>query len=116
MRLPAVPGRPAAAYFTLNGGPASDVLVRVTADYAIRAELHETVSTGGRMSMKPIARVPVPARGTVPFEPGGRHVMLYDLDPRARPGTTTLLTLTFGDGSRLYRKAFVVSAGADAPH
>lgn len=115
VRLPAVPGRPAAAYFTLNGGPQPRTLVRVTADYAVRAEMHETVDGGGRMSMRPLARVPVPAGEEVAFKPGGRHVMLYDLDPRAKPGATTLLTLTFDNGFRIYRKAYIVGAGRAAP-
>lgn len=116
VRLPAVPGRPAAAYFTVQGGPQTRALIRVTADYAVRAEMHESMSGGGHMSMRPIARAPIPAGEEVAFEPGGKHVMLYDLDPRAKPGATTMLTLTFDDGRRLYRKAWIVRAGADAPY
>lgn len=119
VRLPAVPGRPAAAYFTVEGGPESRTLHRVTADYAVRAEMHETVAGGraaGHMAMRPIATVPIPAGGEVRFEPGGRHVMLFDLDRRAVPGATTLLTLVFDGNRRLYRKAFIVPAGAEAPN
>jgi copper(I)-binding protein len=115
VRLPAVPGRPAAAYFTVQGGAQPRSLIRVTADYAIRAEMHESMGGDGRMSMRPIARVLIPVGEEIAFEPGGKHVMLFDLDPRAKPGATTMLTLTFDDGRRLYRKAWIVSAGADAP-
>ena len=115
VRLPAVPGRPAAAYFNVEGGREPRTLIRVTADYALRSELHETVSGGGHMAMRAIRSVSVPAGGEVAFEPGGRHVMLYDLDPRAKPGTTTLLTLTFENGQRLQRKAWIFAADADAP-
>lgn len=115
VRLPAVPGRPAAAYFTVEGGPEPRTLVRVTADYAVRAEMHETMAGGGRMSMRPLAAVPVPAGQEVAFEPGGRHVMLFDLDRRAVPGTTTLLTLTFDNRQRLYRKARLVGPGDAGP-
>lgn len=115
VRLPAVPGRPAAAYFTITGGPRPRTLVRVTADYAVRAELHRSMMAGGRMTMRPLSSVAVPAGEEIAFEPGGRHVMLYDLNPRAKPGATTLLTLTFDDGFRIYRKAFIVSAGTETP-
>lgn len=114
MRLPAVPGRPAVAYFTIHGGPEQRTLVRVTADYAVRAEMHESMGVGGHMTMRPLARVAVPAGEEVAFKPGGRHVMLYDLDPRAKPGATTMLTLTFDNGFRLYRKAWIVGAADTA--
>lgn len=115
VRLPAVAGRPAAAYFTIIGGERADRLIRVTADYAVRAEMHQTLNAGGRMSMRPIAGVDLPAGEEVAFAPGGRHVMLFDLDPRAKPGATTLLTLTFADGRRLQRKARIVAASVAAP-
>lgn len=111
VRLPAVPGRPAAAYFTVEGGPEARTLHRVTADLAVRAEMHETMSGGGHMAMRQITDVPIPAGEEVAFEPGGRHVMLYDVDRRAKPGATTMLTLTFDGGQRLYRKARIIAAG-----
>ena len=116
VRLAAVPGRPAAGYFTLHGGPTPATLVNVSADYAVRTEMHTTTSgPGGATRMAPIARIAVPAGGEIRFEPGGRHLMLFDLDPRAIKGTTTLLTLTFADGSHLYRKAYIVGPGEGAP-
>ncbi|WP_375427022.1 copper chaperone PCu(A)C [uncultured Sphingomonas sp.] len=115
VRLPAAPGRPGAGYLTVRGGATDRTLVRVTADYALRSEMHETSTTGGRMTMRPLASVPVPAGDEVAFTPGGRHLMLYDLDPRAKPGTSTLLTLTFENGERLYRKAYIIGPGDPAP-
>lgn len=115
VRLPAVPGRPAAAYFTVHGGPRASTLIKVRADYAIRSEMHRSMMANGVAGMAPLTSVPIPAGADVPFQPGGRHVMLYGMDPRAVPGTTTLLTLTFGDGGRLYRKAYVVGAGDPKP-
>lgn len=119
VRLPAAPGRPGAGYLTIHGGATDRTVVRITADYALRSEMHETVSSGGsgggHMSMRPLARVPVPAGAEVAFTPGGRHLMLYGLDARAKPGTSTLLTLTFENGERLYRKAYIIGPGAPAP-
>lgn len=116
VRLPAVPGRPGAAYFTVHGGPAQRTLVAVSADYALRAEMHESMGgPQGMAGMRPLGPVPIPAGEEVRFEPGGRHVMLFGIDAGAKPGMTTLLTLTFRDGSRVYRKARLVGAGEAAP-
>jgi len=115
VRLPAAPGRPGVGYFVVTGGATDRTLVRVTADYALRSEMHESMAAGGGMSMRPLASVPVPAGAEVPFAPGGRHLMLYGIDPRAKPGGTTLLTLTFDDGRRLYRKAYIIAPGTPAP-
>lgn len=116
VRLPAVPGRPGAAYFTVHGGPRERTLIAVSADYALRAEMHESMGADHGMSgMRAIGPVPVPAGEEVQFAPGGRHVMLFGIDARAKPGMTTLLTLTFRDGSRVFRKARLVGAGDAAP-
>ena len=116
VRMPAVPTRPGAAYFTIEGGPADTTLVNVSADFAIRAEMHESMSgSGGMASMRPIARVAIPAAKEVKFAPGGLHVMLFDVDQRARQVGAMLLTFTFADGSHMQRKAYLVNAGDPAP-
>lgn len=116
VRLPAVAGRPGAAYFTVTGGPQDRTLIAVSADYALRAEMHESMSADhGMAGMRAIGPVPIPAGAEVRFQPGGRHVMLFGIDQGAKPGMTTLLTLTFRDGSRVFRKARLVGAGDAAP-
>ena len=111
VRLPAVPGRPAAAYFTLHGGAADATLIAVASDRARRAELHESMAGG----MRPLAAVGVPAGAAVRFAPGGRHVMLFDLDPRLSAGAATTLRLTFADGRSLAVPARTVAAADPAP-
>lgn len=106
MRLNAVAGRPAAAYFTLHGGAADATLVRVGTPVALRAELHESMAGG----MRPLASVALKAGATVAFAPGGRHVMLFDVDPRLTAGATAPLVLGFADGRRLETTATVVGA------
>jgi len=116
IRLPAVPGRPGAAYFTLHGGPSDATLINVSAEIAIRAEMHESMTGAGGMSaMKPLAGVAVPARTDIAFAPGGRHVMLFDINPKAKAGRIYKLTLNFGNGGRLYVDAMTVGAAAPAP-
>lgn len=111
VRLSAVPGRPAAAYFTLNGGSTDATLIAVRTMSAGRAELHESMANG----MRAIAAVPVPAGGAVVFAPGGRHVMLFDVDPKAAPGKAMTLYLILGDNRSLTAPAKVVAAGDPAP-
>ena len=115
VRLPAVAGRPAAAYFTLHGGQTDATLINVTTDVAIRSELHETKDAAGQMTMARLASVPVPAKRDVAFAPGGRHVMLFDVNPTVKRGGTMTLTFTFADGLRIEQDAGVIAAGDPAP-
>jgi hypothetical protein len=115
VRLPAVKGQPAAGYFTLHGGGKDSTLLGVSTEYAIRSEMHESMKSGGMASMKPIDHLALPAEGMLAFKPGGRHVMLYDLNPEIVPGRTLALTLTFSDGTRLAFPARVIAAGATPP-
>ena len=111
VRLPAVQGRPGAAYFTVTGGAQATSLVAVSSPAAIRAEIHEMKQQGGMMTMAPVKDVAVAAGARVEFKPGGKHVMLYDIAPEARAGTTIPLRLAFADGKTLEVKAAVRAAG-----
>ena len=113
IRLAAVSSNPSAAYFTLKGGPKDMTLIGVSTTAAVRSEMHESMNTGGMMSMAPLKLVALRAGGEVAFAPGGKHVMLYGL--KAAPGATVPLTFTFADGHTVTAPAKVVSAGDPAP-
>jgi periplasmic copper chaperone A len=115
VRLSAVRANPSAAYFTLHGGPKDATLISVTSPVAIRAEMHESMNHGGLMSMEPLKTVKVPAGGTVAFAPGGRHVMLYFVNPGVKPGWTMDLRYSFSDGTVFTQRAKVVGPGDPAP-
>ena len=115
VRLSAVPKNPAAAYFTIHGGAKDATLVSVWSAVAIRSELHESMGSGGMSSMKPIASVPIPAGQTVKFAPGGKHVMLFDMNPGNTPGTRVPLLFVFADGERIETSARGIGAGDPAP-
>jgi copper(I)-binding protein len=115
VRLPAVAGRPGAAYFTVKGSAEADTLLAVSTPAALRAELHETMDHDGVKSMRPARDIPVPAKGALQFAPGGRHVMLFDLGPNVKVGTRIPLVLAFAGGKRLEVQAQVVGAGDPAP-
>ncbi|WP_375270929.1 copper chaperone PCu(A)C [Sphingomonas sp.] len=116
IRLAAVPGRPAAGYFTLHGGRADTKLTGVTVAGVPRVELHlSRMTAGDMMTMDATPAVDLPAGATLPFEPGGRHAMLFDVPATLTPGKTATMTFRFADGETAVAEAKVVSAGASGP-
>lgn len=116
VRLAAVDGRPAAGYFTVHGGPTDATLVSVATDVATRTEMHESrMAQGGGMTMDAINSVPIPALGELRFAPGGRHAMLFNVNPVVKPGGTLLFTFTFADSTRIQYKSRVIAAGDPRP-
>lgn len=93
-----IPGRDmTAAYFTAeNHGGQPVVLVGASSGGARAVEMHVTVRDGEMTRMRRLSEVEIPAGGTVRFEPGGRHLMLFgvtqldggmDIDLERRDGT-----------------------------
>jgi hypothetical protein len=115
VRLPAVEGRPAAAYFELHGGDQGDMLIAVDSERVATIELHETVEAEGRMTMRPINAAEVPPGETVAFAPGGRHAMLFGIDPEVTPGTRLALDFRFDSGRDVRVEAITVAAGDPPP-
>jgi copper(I)-binding protein len=101
--LPAVPGRPGAAYFTLES-EAPAALVAVAARRAARIELHEE-------GMRPAARFALTAGEPLVFAPGGRHAMLFGLDSALRPGDRLALTFSFEGAPPVTAEAEVRAPG-----
>ncbi len=96
--LPAVSGNPGAAYFNLtNDGAKPTELAAVYITGSGGAEIHDT--NAGEMNLA--KRVALAPGETVKFEPGGKHVMVFDLLDTVKAGTTTEMTLTFADGDKL---------------
>lgn len=102
VRVP-VPGRNlTAAHFHLHNQSAHErILVSVTSPIAARTELHNHTEEDGMMRMRRVESVPIPAQGHQHFQPGGYHVMLYDLHRQPQSGESVPLLLTFDDGSQL---------------
>ena len=106
--LPAVPGHPAAAYFTIaNQSGKATSITGIAIDGAGKAEMH--ITKGG--AMEPLAKLDLAAGETALFSPGGRHVMVFDLAPKLAAGGNTSITFTFADGSTLNAQVQIESAG-----
>jgi copper(I)-binding protein len=114
VRLGAVPGSPAAGYFVVHGGPVPATLISVTTDVAIKSEMHETMTKGTMSEMAPLQRVEIPANTDVAFKPGGRHVMLFNVNPGITPERKITFTFAFSDGTRILQNANVIAAGDPA--
>ena len=92
-----------AAYATItNAGTAADALIGASSPAAASVEVHETIamgspgaSGGGMMGMQPVARVEIPAGGSLQLKPRSYHVMLIGLVKDLVPGATIDLTLRF---------------------
>ncbi|HEX8644774.1 MAG TPA: copper chaperone PCu(A)C [Allosphingosinicella sp.] len=109
--LPAAAGRPGAAYFRLDTNRDDTRLVQVSSPSARRIELHEA-------GMRPAASFAFSPGEPLHFQPGGRHAMLFDLDPALRPGARIALTFTFEGGAPPVNAEAEVRAAGDvrAPH
>lgn len=115
-RLPAVTGRPGAAYFTLRGGPSSQRLIGIRSALVKRIELHASMAgMGGMTTMAPLPGIDLPAGGEMRLAPGGIHAMLFDIDPAITPGTEIPLRLDFADGTAIEASAKTIAAGDPAP-
>lgn len=115
VRLPAVAGRPAAAYFTLTGAHKDDRLLHIDSAVVNKIELHEEAMDGGMMTMRQMADVPLPKGATVAFTPGGKHAMMFGVDARITPGTAIPLLFSFQSGAKIEVEAKTVAAGDDMP-
>lgn len=111
--LPVVAGRPGAVYFTVrNDGPGKATLVGVHLAGAGQVQMHKT--EGGAMAA--IDKLDIAPGASAEFEPGGLHVMAFDLDKTLKAGGTTELTLTFAGGDKLSMPVRIDSMGGMGDH
>lgn len=109
---PANPGV-AAAFFTVTDTGAADALTSVSSNVTGDVGLHETVEHGTTGVMVPVARMTVPAHGTLRLQPGGFHVML--MHPSALTvGEQVSLTLHFTHAAPVSLRVPVVPLTADS--
>ena len=110
LMLPAVEGRPGAIYFEVaNTGERNYAIRRADVEGAGSAELHGSMEMDGQMMMDSVGQVLVESGGSQSFQPGGFHVMVFDLDPSVQAGTSTDMTLTVVGGKK---KTFPVEVRA----
>lgn len=107
------PGMPMGAVYAeiQNRGGEDRTLVRIEAEQAKLAEIHESVEIDGMMRMREITPFIVPAGETVSLEPGGKHIMLMKLNSALKKGEKVRLRATFDDESQVAFEAVVGGFG-----
>lgn len=117
VKLSPVDNNPSALYFTIQGGQSEVQLLRVISKSVIRTEMHDTVSDPktGMMTMRPLQRIPIPAKGKVEFKRGGKHVMLWGVNQIARRLEKLEAEFVFSNGDRIVVTAPLekIAVGAD---
>jgi hypothetical protein len=98
-----------AGYMTVhNPGKDEIQVVGVQSEDFGSIELHTTVTEDGVAKMRMEGAVAVPAGGMVSFEPGGRHLMLFDPARPLTDGDTVTLTVLLSDGSQIRAESAVL--------
>jgi len=113
MILPAVAGNPGVVYFDLaNSSDRNYAVRRADIEGAGRTEMHGTMEmAGGEMAMSETGQQTVMAGETFAFEPGGYHLMAFDISPELSAGGTTEVTLTVAGGDKFSFEVPIQNAG-----
>jgi copper(I)-binding protein len=115
----ATPGgaKVAGGYLTIeNKGTAADRLVSVSADIAVKADVHEMAMDNGVMKMRPLDKgLAIDPGKTVKLAPGGYHLMLQQLKGPLKEGDKVPVTLEFEKAGKVAVSLEVQGVGAQAP-
>lgn len=82
-----------------NTGSQSVDLTSAESSAAGAVELHTHINDSGVMKMRQIDKIKLPTGKAVALQPGGLHLMLFDLTRSLNAGDAIDLTLYYSDGS-----------------
>jgi len=84
-------------YLTIrNLGKTEDILINVSADFAMKSEIHEMKMEGDVMKMRSLENgLIIPAGGEIHLKPGGYHLMFIRLKQKMTAMDVHKITLTF---------------------
>lgn len=88
-----LPGQKVAGAYLEITSPMDGRLTGVSSPAAGSAEVHSMKMDNGVMKMRPVESLDLPAGKMVKLEPGGLHVMLFDLKKPLRAGQKVPLVL-----------------------
>ena len=111
-QLPVLPGRPGAGYFAIDVPADHGALVGVSSPQTGLIEMHETMPQGQMSRMRPLERI-TPENGRIVLEHGGRHLMMFSVDPSLAVGGTAQFVLRFEHGQTRTLDARVVTLGGE---
>jgi periplasmic copper chaperone A len=107
-----------AAYVEFSGleTASGDKLIGASTPAAGRVEIHTHTMADGVMKMRKVDEVAVAAGETKKLNPGGDHLMLFDLKAPLKDGELLPLTLKFATSGDITVEAAIGSVGAMGPH
>ncbi len=112
MMLAPVSGNPAAVYFDVDYQADRGLSIsRAHVEGAQSATLHAYGEWEGKMQMAEAMPIAMTKGDTIKFEPGGLHVMAFDVAPDIEPGDTVEVTITVSGGDKHSFDAEVRAAG-----
>ena len=114
MMLAPVEGNPAAIYFDIAYDGERNIAIR-RADVldAGSAQLHDMMEYNFEQTMGEMPPLMLQPGDEVSFEPGGKHVMAFEVSPELQPGGTTEVTLTIAGGDKHSFEVPVMAAGEE---
>ena len=87
-----------AVYLSIrNTGAAADRLLGASSPAAVSVAFHQSLETGGLMSMRAVSFIECPAGAVVKISPRGLHIMLMGLKQPLVLGSSYPVTLQFRD-------------------
>jgi copper(I)-binding protein len=102
---------PAGGYFMLHNGSDKTVTLDAASSPACgMLMLHKSEEMSGMASMSDVARIDVPAGGTLKFAPGGYHLMCMNPTALLKQGTNVSVSLHLADGATIAAAFAVRSA------
>jgi copper(I)-binding protein len=85
-----------ACFLKLTNSSAKDIkLIKAESSISKSVEIHETVMDSGKMMMRPIADITIPANGSVELKPGSLHIMFLGLVSPLKLGDSHKVKLIF---------------------
>ena len=96
----------------VNHGSTDDTLLSVSVDFAT-AQIHNMTMNGNMMQMEEMKDgVPIPAGGSVTFQPNAMHIMFVNMNRQLQPNQMVDGELNFAKAGKLKVQFIVEPAGA----
>jgi copper(I)-binding protein len=106
-----------AAYMVIkNNGDTQYTITRIESPDFRDAQIHRTVVEDGVAKMMPVEQLPLPVHGSISFEPGGLHLMLFDPLRSLREGDEVKLVIHVSNGDSITVQAPVVRKRGEDDH
>jgi copper(I)-binding protein len=112
--LAPVEGNPAAVYFNLSYDGEKGIAIRnAEVEGAGSADVHDVMEYEFKMQMNTANPIPLNKGTEIAFEPGGKHIMVFEPSDALSPGSTAKVTLIVAGGARHEFEAEVREAGEE---